>query len=137
MVQINAIVGTPQEGAMPTLERFSGFSVGKGTAAVPRPLKTAAREGIDDVLRLPPLPASSVFIGDLRLAALKARLATAAISANLAGGGVLVCRPAASPTGSDAVLVKKADRGELVVEGAAGQLFAEVRRFVYALHAAT
>lgn len=136
VVHINAMVESSPEAAMPILERFAGFAAAAPAKDHPR-VQRAVPEVSDSVIRLPALPASSVFIGDLRLAALKTRLAAAAISGSLAGGGVLVCRPAASVANSDAVLVKKAQQGELVVEGVAGQLFADVRRIVYSLHAST
>jgi cleavage and polyadenylation specificity factor subunit 2 len=87
----------------------------------------------------PSLP-SSLFVGDLRLAALKARLNALDIPAEFAGEGVLVCGPgvraqmeqgpAAVKPGS-MVAVRKVGEGEVVVEGSAGRVYWDVRREVY------
>lgn len=84
-----------------------------------------------------PLP-TSLFVGDLRLAALKARLSAKAIPAEFAGEGVLICGPGvankapdAKMSGSTIVAVRKLGEGRIVLEGSLGKVYYEVRRELY------
>ena len=88
-------------------------------------------------ITLPELP-PTLFIGDLKLTALKARLAKIGIAAEFAGEGVLVCGDA-EEEGEDGevVAVRKGEGGRVEVEGGVGrgEVFVRVRREVYGLHA--
>jgi cleavage and polyadenylation specificity factor subunit 2 len=85
-----------------------------------------------------PLP-SSLFVGDLRLAALKARLAAKSIPAEFAGEGVLICGPGVSLEraegddlkGGSIVAVRKLAEGSIVLEGSVGKVYFDVRRELY------
>lgn len=91
-----------------------------------------------------PLP-SSLFIGDLRLLALKSHLGSLGIPAEFAGEGVLVCgkgvpallsaasgdKDADSDAATDVVAVRKAADGVVWVEGAVNEEFYRVRDAVY------
>jgi cleavage and polyadenylation specificity factor subunit 2 len=77
-------------------------------------------------------------IGELKLTALKMRLATVGIQAELIGEGVLVCGPGAK--GSDeiseeTVAVRKLARGSVELEGNVSDVYYTVRREIYNLHA--
>ena len=78
-------------------------------------------------------------ISDLKLTALKSRLAILGIAAEFAGEGVLVCGGAASKaageTASDSVAVRKTGRGKVVMEGTVSEVYYIVRNEVYNLHA--
>jgi len=82
--------------------------------------------------RLPSSLPRSTIIGDLKLTALKSRLAALGVSAEFAGEGVLVCNGASADS---QVAVKKMGRGQVVVEGAPSQVYYLVRQEVYGLHA--
>jgi cleavage and polyadenylation specificity factor subunit 2 len=74
----------------------------------------------------------STMIGELKLTALKARLATVGVQAELIGEGVLVCR------GGDVVetvAVRKTARGQVELEGTVCEVYYKVRREIYGLHA--
>ena len=80
---------------------------------------------------------SSIFVGDLRLAILKARLGSldTPILAEFAGEGVLICGPGVSE-GSAAkagsiVAVRKMAEGSIVLEGGIGKTYDDVRRELY------
>jgi len=78
-------------------------------------------------------------IGELKLTALKARLASVGIQAELIGEGVLVCGPGAKQGSSDGseetVAVKKLARGSVELEGNVSDVYYTVRREIYNLHA--
>ncbi|BEJ17650.1 hypothetical protein CspHIS471_0610510 [Cutaneotrichosporon sp. HIS471] len=73
----------------------------------------------------------SLFIGDLRLLALKNRLAGQKIDAQFAGEGVLVC---GSDKGS-MVVVRKLGAGQIVLEGAVSRTYFAVRKELYGSYA--
>lgn len=82
----------------------------------------------------------SLFVGDLRLAQLKARLNTSGIAAEFAGEGVLICGPGVAARSADPeadiksgsiVAVRKMGEGEIVVEGSVGKVYFAVRKEVY------
>ncbi|KIJ56611.1 hypothetical protein M422DRAFT_22765 [Sphaerobolus stellatus SS14] len=85
-----------------------------------------------------PLPKSTM-IGDLKLTALKARLAKLGIPAEFAGEGVLVCGAAASQSEpqdlTQTVAVRKSGRGKVIMEGAVSEVYYTVRNEIYGLHA--
>jgi cleavage and polyadenylation specificity factor subunit 2 len=83
----------------------------------------------------------STMIGELKLTALKAKLASVGISAELVGEGVLICG-AAARRGSDgldgaeeSVAVRKTARGKVELEGNVSKVYYMVRREIYNLHA--
>ncbi|KAH8923833.1 hypothetical protein BT69DRAFT_1262060 [Atractiella rhizophila] len=81
---------------------------------------------------LPPLNRTTHFIGDMKLAELKNRLAERRIHAEFAGGGTLVC---GGSKGAAEVAVMKGQGGEVLIEGAVGETYFTVRSEVYKLHA--
>jgi cleavage and polyadenylation specificity factor subunit 2 len=85
------------------------------------------------------LPQSSM-IGELKLTALKARLATVGIQAELIGEGVLMCGSgikSADGTVSldNSVAVKKTGKGKVELEGSVSDVYYAVRKEIYNLHA--
>jgi cleavage and polyadenylation specificity factor subunit 2 len=86
--------------------------------------------------RIPVSLPSSTLIGDLKLNALKNRLATVGIFAELVGEGVLVCGKKGTTLDNldQAIAVRKSGRG-LEVEGAVSDIYYAVRQEVYNLHA--
>lgn len=79
-------------------------------------------------------------IGELKLTALKARLATVGVQAELVGEGILLCgaaakRGASSDSLEDSVSVRKTARGKVELEGAVSEVYYTVRREIYNLHA--
>ena len=104
----------------------------KENEAAPKSLKSLEQP----VLSTVPVP-SSIFVGDLRLAILKARLGSldTPIPAEFAGEGVLICGPgvregAAAKAGS-IVAVRKLAEGSIVLEGGIGRTYDYVRRELY------
>ncbi|KAH7887585.1 beta-lactamase-like protein [Phlebopus sp. FC_14] len=86
-----------------------------------------------------PLPRSTM-IGELKLTALKARLASVGIPAELIGEGVLVCGAGASRDRSsdnveETVAVRKTGRGKVELEGNVSNVYYVVRKEIYGLHA--
>ncbi|KZT38353.1 hypothetical protein SISSUDRAFT_1021621 [Sistotremastrum suecicum HHB10207 ss-3] len=82
----------------------------------------------------------STLIGDLKLTALKSRLAKQGISAEFVGEGILVCGVGSSSnddsaSSDDAVAVRKTTGGQVIIEGTASQVYYSVRKEIYALHA--
>ena len=74
--------------------------------------------------------AHSTMIGELKLTALKLRLAAIGVQAEFIGEGVLVCR------GDDeTVAVGKSARGQVELEGTVSSVYYKVRKEIYALHA--
>lgn len=90
---------------------------------------------------LPPvkLPQSAL-IGELKLTALKARLATVGIQAELIGEGVLMCGTGSKGSDgtislADSVAVRKTGKGQLALEGNISNVYYVVRKEIYGLHA--
>ncbi|KAK2466104.1 hypothetical protein APHAL10511_001746 [Amanita phalloides] len=77
----------------------------------------------------------STMIGELKLTALKARLAAIGVQAELVGEGVLICGTTSSEMNTEAVSVKKTGRGRVEVEGNVSEVYYVVRREIYNLHA--
>jgi cleavage and polyadenylation specificity factor subunit 2 len=78
---------------------------------------------------------SSIYVGDLRLAALKAKLATLAVPvpAEFAGEGILICgqRGSGAETRGAVVAVRKVGEGDIVLEGCVGRTWFDVRKALY------
>ncbi|KZT72539.1 cleavage and polyadenylation specificity factor subunit [Daedalea quercina L-15889] len=81
----------------------------------------------------------STMIGELKLTALKARLAKVGVQAELIGEGVLICGPAKKGASAESiehtVAVKKTTRGRVELEGTISDVYYVVRREIYNLHA--
>lgn len=95
------------------------------------PPKSEPQAQPDEPTALP----GSLFVGDLRLAQLKARLLAVSIPAEFAGEGVLVCGPGvaqgAEAKGGSIVAVRKGEDGQIVLEGQVGKVYLDVRRELY------
>ena len=74
----------------------------------------------------------STMIGELKLTALKARLAAVGVQAELIGEGVLVCRGGEV---METVAVRKSARGQVELEGTVCEVYYKVRKEIYGLHA--
>ena len=75
-------------------------------------------------------------IGDLKLTALKARLASQNIQTEFAGEGVLLCRNKESEENPETIVsVRKKGDGKVELEGTVSELYYNVRRAIYDLHA--
>ena len=78
-------------------------------------------------------------IGELKLTALKARLASVGVQAELIGEGVLVCGGGAKNASADSleesVAVRKTGRGKVELEGNVSEVYYIVRKEIYNLHA--
>ena len=77
----------------------------------------------------------STMIGELKLTALKARLAAIGVQAEFAGEGTLVCGVRADGGLAEAIAVRKTGRGRVEMEGAACETYYKVRKEIYGLHA--
>lgn len=99
-------------------------------------LQPSAAIGLRPISTLP----RSTMIGDLKLTALKSRLAKLGIAAEFAGEGVLVCGTAAAKSASGdtrdgSVAVRKTARGRVSMEGTVSEVYYAVRQEIYNLHA--
>lgn len=74
-------------------------------------------------------------IGELKLTALKARLATVGVNAELVGEGVLICGARGGDEDGETVAVRKTGRGKVELEGNVSPVYYVVRKEVYGLHA--
>lgn len=116
---------------IPVLELTNQASSHTASASANRPSSALLLPrvlGARPTQRLP----HSTMIGELKLTALKARLAAVGVQAELIGEGVLVCR------GSDVettVAVRKSARGQVELEGTVCDVYYKVRREIYGLHA--
>lgn len=82
----------------------------------------------------------STMIGELKLTALKSRLASVGVQAELVGEGVLICgagarRDESSNSIQDTVAVRKTGRGRVELEGSVSDIYYVVRKEIYNLHA--
>jgi cleavage and polyadenylation specificity factor subunit 2 len=79
----------------------------------------------------------SIMIGELKLTALKSRLASVGVQAELVGEGVLICSTSgSSPEGlGGSVAVRKLAKGKVEMEGNVSEVYYIVRREIYNLHA--
>lgn len=119
---------------IPTLESVS---------SLPAP---ADKNVIDDILKDRVLGSRpkvalphSTMIGELKLTALKQRLAAVNIQAELIGEGVLICGGSRQDDNDDpieeTVAVRKKAKGSVELEGNVSELYYKVRREIYNLHA--
>lgn len=107
----------------------------------PEPV-TVVEEARQSPVRTGPTPLpGSLFIGDLRLLALKNRLAAQKIDAQFAGEGVLVCGPGVSAHAEKGkaqgsmVVVRKLGEGQVALEGAISRTYFAVRKELYGSYA--
>jgi cleavage and polyadenylation specificity factor subunit 2 len=84
----------------------------------------------------------STMIGELKLTALKSRLASVGVQAELIGEGVLICGAGANTKGAvdketleESVAVRKTGRGKVELEGNVSDIYYIVRKEIYNLHA--
>lgn len=80
----------------------------------------------------------STMIGELKLTALKNRLMSIGIHAELIGEGVLVCGPGAKGDAEglqESISVRKTARGRVELEGNVSEVYYAVRKEIYNLHA--
>lgn len=134
--------------AIPILEMPE--DVASGSDAV----KQEAKDGDEDMDVKPQLKAlttrkvkaaaqlpQTLFIGDLRLTALKATLSALSIPAEFAGEGVLICGPGvptlvageklAKGMARSVVAVRKTTEGKIEMEGSMGDVYYKVREALY------
>ncbi|KAJ7094593.1 beta-lactamase-like protein [Mycena belliarum] len=121
---------------IPTLEPLSDSALIQ--AKVPNSKSKSAPQmlGSRPTVDLP----HSTMIGELKLTALKTRLAAIGVPAELIGEGVLICGAAAGTMGGsdaleDSVAVRKTASGKVELEGGASQVYYTVRKEIYNLHA--
>ncbi|RDB22774.1 Cleavage and polyadenylation specificity factor subunit 2 [Hypsizygus marmoreus] len=118
---------------IPTLEPISDSARSKdSTAAIAQPRMLGSRPAV-------PLPHSTM-IGELKLTALKSRLAAIGVQAELIGEGVLICGAGAkgnatTETLEESVAVRKTAKGRVELEGNVSEVYYTVRREIYNLHA--
>ncbi|KAF8528949.1 beta-lactamase-like protein [Hysterangium stoloniferum] len=124
--------------SIPTLEPTSLTSVAESMAPTVLDNEPAVTStlAIRPIAKLP----QSTMIGDLKLTALKGRLARLGVPAEFAGEGVLVCggaavKMSAEDIPNDTVAVRKTGRGKVVMEGTVSDVYYVVRREIYNLHA--
>jgi len=137
VAQITGRYTFPSNSTIPILE-FASSTQLQPSSASSSSLSQASSLLNSLLITLPPLP-SSLFIGDLKLTALKSRLQKIGIAAEFAGEGVLVCGVAEELEGEDGagevVAVTKMEGGRIEVEGGTGDIYYRVRKEVYGLHA--
>ncbi|KAF8969461.1 beta-lactamase-like protein [Flammula alnicola] len=128
---VRGLVAAHQTSTIPTLEPISSSSV----HAVPAiPSQTLHQRMLGSRPQVP-LPHSTM-IGELKLTALKSRLASIGVQAELIGEGVLICgTSASSDTLGGSVAVRKLAKGKIELEGNVSEVYYIVRREIYNLHA--
>lgn len=126
-------MATHATSTIPTLEPASSIAnntTGITDASIPdQPRRLGSRRQV-------PLP-NSTMIGELKLTALKSRLASIGVQAELIGEGVLICGNSDSSDENleGAVAVKKLAKGKIELEGNVSDVYYTVRREIYNLHA--
>lgn len=122
---VRGLVTAHPTSTIPTLEPISSSAIqvdpGRETQSLDRRVLGSRRTL--------PLPQSTM-IGELKLTALKSRLAGVGVQAELVGEGVLVCG-----TLDETVAVRKLGKGKIELEGAVSEVYYTVRREIYNLHA--
>jgi len=128
---VRGLVTAHPTSTIPTLEPISSSAVHVDPASQPRPLDQRV------LASRPKVPLShSTMIGELKLTALKARLASVGVQAELIGEGVLICgTSASSDTFGGTVAVRKLAKGKIELEGNVSEVYYIVRREIYNLHA--
>lgn len=114
-------------------------------ASLPLPDDAAARQTVLKRRNLGSRPPTalphSTMIGELKLTALKARLASIGVQAELIGEGVLICgasvksNSASDSTLEESVAVRKTAKGRVELEGNVSDVYYIVRKEIYNLHA--
>lgn len=115
---------------IPTLEPVSAAAALEDAPESREPLvrRLGARPSV-------PLP-NSTLVGELKLTALKAKLATVGVRAELVGEGVLVCGIGNSNNDlGETVKVRKTAKGKVELEGNISGVYYIVRKEIYNLHA--
>ncbi|EPQ59026.1 hypothetical protein GLOTRDRAFT_113854 [Gloeophyllum trabeum ATCC 11539] len=123
---------------IPTLEPIS-----TGPSARAQTTQKALAGGRRPLGSRPPITLPhSTMIGELKLTALKAKLTSVGIAAELVGEGVLMCGKRKGGSKGDSVLgmedmvaVRKTGRGKVELEGSASEVYYTVRKEIYGLHA--
>lgn len=119
---------------IPTLESVSSLPPTTDRTVVSDPSKSRIL-GSRPKVALP----QSTMIGELKLTALKQRLAAVNIPAELIGEGVLICggirQSDNMDTSEETVAVRKKAKGSVELEGNVSELYYKVRREIYNLHA--
>jgi cleavage and polyadenylation specificity factor subunit 2 len=128
-------VVTHASSTIPTLEPVITPSL-PPDASVPKPQLRGRVLGSRPPVTLP----HSTMIGELKLTALKARLASIGVQAELIGEGVLICGAVtagnANPeTLEESVAVRKTAKGRVELEGNVSDVYYTVRKEIYKLHA--
>jgi cleavage and polyadenylation specificity factor subunit 2 len=124
----------PSISGVPTLEPLTGKHAAKLARA--QRLQAAPLPGRILGVRPPVALPHSTLIGDLKLTALKTRLASVGVHAELVGEGMLICgRRSAGEAGlEDSVAVRKTGRGKVELEGAVTDTYYVVRKEIYGKH---
>ncbi|KAF8204818.1 beta-lactamase-like protein [Pholiota molesta] len=128
---VRGLVAAHPTSTIPTLEPVSSSIVTVDPAAPARALTQRILGARPQV----PLPHSTM-IGELKLTALKSRLASIGVQAELIGEGVLICGTSTSSDMlSGSVAVRKLAKGKIELEGNVSDVYYIVRREIYNLHA--
>ncbi|KJA29848.1 hypothetical protein HYPSUDRAFT_31856 [Hypholoma sublateritium FD-334 SS-4] len=128
---VRGLVAAHATSTIPTLEPISSSAVQIDPAAPVKPLIPRMLGARPQV----PLPHSTM-IGELKLTALKSRLASVGVQAELIGEGVLICGTATSSESfGGSVAVRKVGKGKIELEGNVSEVYYTVRREIYNLHA--
>ena len=121
---MRGLVAAHATSTIPTLEPISSSMVTVDPATLVRtlvPRMLGARPQV-------PLPHSTM-IGELKLTALKSRLTSIGVQAELIGEGVLICgTPTSSDTFRGSVAVRKLAKGKIELEGNVSDVYYIVRR---------
>jgi len=125
-------VVTHASSTIPTLEQVASSSGPADSGILLRGRTLGSRPTVS-------LPHSTM-IGELKLTALKARLASIGVHAELIGEGVLICgagakRNTTSDTLEESVAVRKTARGKVELEGNVSDVYYTVRKEIYNMHA--
>lgn len=128
---VRGLVAAHATSTIPTLEPVLSSAVHIDPAAPVKPLTPRMLGARPQV----PLPHSTM-IGELKLTALKSRLTSIGVQAELIGEGVLICGTATSSDSfGGSVAVRKVGKGKIELEGNVSEVYYTVRREIYNLHA--
>ncbi|KAI5124953.1 hypothetical protein M0805_007380 [Coniferiporia weirii] len=119
---------------IPILEPISNLPMRDENAPImAAPLLKPTRLGSRPATKLP----QSTMIGDLKLTALKVRLANLGVQTEFAGEGVLLCRgnQLEDNAADSIVAVRKMGDGKVELDGTVTDVYYTVRRAIYELHA--
>ncbi|KDR83941.1 hypothetical protein GALMADRAFT_236445 [Galerina marginata CBS 339.88] len=128
---VRGLVAAHPTSTIPTLEPISSSAIPLDPGSHTQPLDQRV---LGSRAKLP-MPHSTM-IGELKLTALKSRLASIGVQAELIGEGVLICgTSASSDTLGGTVAVRKLAKGRIELEGSVSEVYYIVRREIYNLHA--